>query len=198
MTGTVRLWDARSGEALANWNVDGGPVAVAFSPSNDRIAVGTLAFPRLPVSTPGPIATLGTILVLKTTSARPLLRLATSSGLSSLVFTTDGTAIVYGGQLDSAARIVDARSGRALAVLRGHDDAVTQVAVSPDGTRIVTGSADRTVRIWDAQRYDSLLTLRLQGAVDDVTVSPDGAALAAAASGQVLIWRSGLSAEPLK
>src|SRR5580658_3739076 len=39
----------------------------------------------------------------------------------------------------------------ALAVLSGHTDQVRSAAYSPDGTRIVTASADRTARIWDAR-----------------------------------------------
>ncbi|PVF96824.1 WD40 repeat-like protein [Serendipita vermifera] len=34
--------------------------------------------------------------------------------------------------------------------LTGHDDFVTHFSISPDGTRIVSGSDDGTVRIWDA------------------------------------------------
>ena len=34
--------------------------------------------------------------------------------------------------------------------LQGHSDFVFSVAYSPDGKRIVSGSGDRTVRIWDA------------------------------------------------
>ncbi|KAG2353383.1 hypothetical protein BDR07DRAFT_1433503 [Suillus spraguei] len=32
--------------------------------------------------------------------------------------------------------------------LRGHVDSVNSVSFSPDGTRIVTGSDDKTVRLW--------------------------------------------------
>ncbi|MBN81939.1 MAG: hypothetical protein CMJ70_17550 [Planctomycetaceae bacterium] len=35
-------------------------------------------------------------------------------------------------------------------MLKGHDDEVWSVAFSPDGQRIVSGSNDKTLKIWDA------------------------------------------------
>jgi len=37
-----------------------------------------------------------------------------------------------------------------VAELRGHEDYVHAVAWSPDGTRLISASGDRTVRIWDS------------------------------------------------
>jgi WD40 repeat protein len=41
---------------------------------------------------------------------------------------------------------------RALLELRGHADCVTSVGFSPDGTHIVSGSRDSSIRIWDVRR----------------------------------------------
>ena len=43
-----------------------------------------------------------------------------------------------------------------LAVLSGHRDQVHSAAYSPDGTRIVTASEDKTARVWDARTGSSL------------------------------------------
>ena len=48
---------------------------------------------------------------------------------------------------------------RVRAVLRGHRNVVTSLAVSWDGRLAVTGSADRTVRIWDASTGETVRQL---------------------------------------
>jgi len=45
----------------------------------------------------------------------------------------------------------DAESGRAPAILIGHNSDVRTVAFSPDGKGVVTTSSDEAARVWDAK-----------------------------------------------
>jgi WD40 repeat protein len=71
---------------------------------------------------------------------------------------------------------VGCKDGRAAeGAARTHTDYVTSVAFSPDGNRIVSGSDDKSVRVWDAKTGEQLR--ELQGHTDSVTsvaFSPDG------------------------
>jgi eukaryotic-like serine/threonine-protein kinase len=46
--------------------------------------------------------------------------------------------------------VIDVASRQQVAELRGHTDYVHAVAWSPDGTRLVSGSGDFTVHVWDS------------------------------------------------
>ena len=79
-------------------------------------------------------------------------------------------------------------------VLKGHEGGVISVSWSPDGKRIVSGSRDKTLRIWDASSGQSLQTLEGHSAgVDSVAWSPDGHRIGSVGGsiGQSLrIWES--------
>ena len=60
--------------------------------------------------------------------------------------------------------------------LADHDDVVTSVAFSPNGRHVVSGSWDKTVRVWDVQTGQSVMD-PLKGhnrCVTSVAFSPDG------------------------
>ncbi len=41
--------------------------------------------------------------------------------------------------------------GQVLRVLEAHTDSVNAVAISTDGSKLVSGSADNTVRVWSME-----------------------------------------------
>src|SRR5207249_3604363 len=86
----------------------------------------------------------------------------------------------------------DAVTGQLLHTLRGHTDPVTSATFSPDGTRILTASDDRTVRVWDARTGATLDILRdPESAVNDATYSSDGKRiLVAMLDGRVVVYRA--------
>src|SRR5262249_34409595 len=50
---------------------------------------------------------------------------------------------------DGCLRLWDVATGKELRCFRGHREAVTSVAFSPDGRRALSCSGDGTVRLWD-------------------------------------------------
>ena len=49
------------------------------------------------------------------------------------------------------------------------------MAFSPDGKRIVSGSEDKTVKVWDCDKGKEILSLKGHtGPVTSVAISPDG------------------------
>ncbi|PAV17406.1 WD40 domain containing protein [Pyrrhoderma noxium] len=67
---------------------------------------------------------------------------------------------------------------RLISILKGHSASVTAVTYSPDGSRIVSGSEDNTIRVWDAKNSRHRLVCRpITGHTDrvsSVSFSPDG------------------------
>jgi len=68
----------------------------------------------------------------------------------------------------------------ALRVLQGHEGNVLTAQFSPDGSRIVTNSDDKTARVWDAATGSLLATLLHTERVQDVEFSPDGSRIVTA------------------
>ena len=71
--------------------------------------------------------------------------------------------------------------------------------LSPDGKRIVTGSEDKTAKIWDATTGAEMLTLKVHANVDSVAFSPDGKRIATGnQDGTAIIWFSEVDAGPVE
>jgi WD40 repeat protein len=73
----------------------------------------------------------------------------------------------------------------------GHRGTVGAVAFTPDSTVLVSGSGDKTARLWDARSGKLLQTLEGHpGSVNAVALSADGRLLATAGEdGTVRLWQ---------
>lgn len=65
---------------------------------------------------------------------------------------------------------------------------VDSLRYTADGRYLVSGSTDKTVRIWDATTYQLLQTLNAPGLVSSVVVRPDSGMVAASTGKIVTIW----------
>ena len=81
--------------------------------------------------------------------------------------------------------------------LRGHGGPVRAIAVTPDGTRAISGSFDQSAIVWALERGVALGVLRVhEGAVNAVAVLPDGRFATAGEEGGIAIWRADDFATP--
>ena len=76
------------------------------------------------------------------------------------------------------------------AELKGHSDRVFSVAFSPGGSHVVSGSADNTIRIWNAMKGETEAELRgHSNSVNSVAFSPDGSRIVSGSfDNTVRIW----------
>jgi WD40 repeat protein len=88
------------------------------------------------------------------------------------------------GRGDGAIQLLEIASGKILDTYRGHADAVTAVAFAPGGTRFLSGSRDKTIRLWDVKVPEKSLETWPDhpSAVSGMAISSDGKMLVSGCS----------------
>jgi WD40 repeat protein len=92
---------------------------------------------------------------------------------------------------DNTVRILDASTGQPYGgVLKGHGDAINEMAFSPDGRVLATTSDDKTVRLWDwrnGRQIGEPMTGHKDG-VQTVDFSDDGRRLISRSVDSIRVW----------
>jgi hypothetical protein len=99
---------------------------------------------------------------------------------------------------DHTVRVCQSFSGKTMRTLSGHTDWVYCVASTPDGSKLASGSADGTVKLWNQAAGRELATLvHLSPGSDDwLIVTPQGHY--ATSSDGAVRWKEAESSTPLK
>jgi WD40 repeat protein len=174
---TLRLWDVSSGRELRQFQGHEDLVtSVVFSPDGKRALSGGIE---------------GEVLLWDLDRDRPLEAFrfgASVKHVHHVAFAPDGKRAVV--CADRGVFLVDAATGEVRQHLQGHTQAAVHAAFSPDGHRILSGSDDGTLRLWDATTDQSVRVLAgHESGVTSVSFSPDGRrALSAGSDATVRLW----------
>jgi len=176
--GTLAIWDLAGERRTARLTGHSGKVAaIATTPDGRRAA--SAGWDR-------------TVRVWDLETGAQVFELAARDNVNAVQFSPDGKKILAGNS-DGSIQIWRAADGSQLAVLNGHDFAVTALDLSADGRLAVSGSVDETVQLWDPEQGERALTLFGHvGPVLTVALSADRALVASGGiDGTVRVWRRG-------
>jgi WD40 repeat protein len=185
--GSFLVWDVTAAGSLRS-PIGGGSssiTSIAFSPDGQKLAVGDKDG-RLVLHDVG---TIGRSLLGETR----IHRVVTTPGVA---FTTDkrhpvlasigpdNTIMLWAGETPE----------RLDPSLHGQTMGVTVLAISPDGTRLVSGGADGTLVLWDVVKRSPITPPRdaHEGAVSNLAFSADGKKIVSSGTrGTLQVWDSG-------
>lgn len=189
--GTVRVWDATTGEDRFDMDAGKKPISmVRWSPDGSRIAASNWD---------------GEVHVLDAREGgtdHRVIKLPEGEvygAANCVAWSPDGSRIVCGSK-DRTARVFDAASGELLGTVE-HDGWVTAAVFTPDGKRLVTGGEDNLIRVWDVATFAPVLSggagAILRGharGVGTLAFESDGMLVSAGADSIVKRWEIGASA----
>ena len=183
--GSATIWDVVTGQELLTVNVpDYYMIVAVFTPDGKRLVTG---------GDDG----IARFWDLEITPGKELFSITFDYQIGppdAFAFSPDGKYLAVGtGTIGKVWKLEELQANpaaRPLFILFGHQNNINSLAFTPDGSRLVTGSADSTAKIWDASTGQELFTLAGgMGNINSMAISPDGIhPLTAHSDGKVKIW----------
>jgi len=135
--GNVTAWSVAKGKELATYELGKGSAAhaVAVTADGKTLAVGLAD---------------GTVILADAASGKELRRGKLADSVNALAFAPNGKLLAAGTQ-DEKLFLFDPATAQVATTLSGHGRPILGVAFTPDGTRLISGSMDMTVRIWSVK-----------------------------------------------
>jgi WD40 repeat protein len=171
--GTVRSYEVKSRRSQRLASDDTQKLAVAIDRNGRRIAV----------------AGEGPLIRVDALDGRARLELRDGNAdVNDLAFSPDAKHLASASE-DGKARIFDVKTGRREHILSGHMGAISSVAYSARGDRIVTGGTDATIRIWRVDGGAPIVLLGHQGSVKTAVFNDRGDRVVSTGDdGTVRVW----------
>ena len=175
-SGTIRLWDATTGEQLGTLEGHEGHLWGLAVSSNGTL-IASAGFDRTVRLWD---AESGKIIRTMTGHAGPIRGLAFSSGGDRIASASD----------DKTVKVWDTKTGEEVITMNGHTESVSGVAFSPDGKQLAsTSSRDKTLRIWDSRTGEQIkIDHQSRPELRRLAFSPDGTRLGSITYGSYLLW----------
>jgi WD40 repeat protein len=175
----LRLWEVDTGRVRRRFVGHVAPIErLALSPDGKLLASSCLG---------------GTLRLWDTDTGKEIRSLPIDKGfrVHSMTFTPDSKHFAFDTRPGYGIQLVDVAEGKVIRTFKGHENTVSGLAFSADGTTLISGGHDSTIRAWDVasgqerRRYGDKKT-----AVRCLALAPDGKTLTYGTypDGMVHIW----------
>jgi WD40 repeat protein len=168
--GNARIWNLQGQLQEFVPSADNAPTALAFLPDHRQLVVGgqknlvrvhrRALVKALPVS---------------------------QSPLTALAWSADGQFVLTGAS-DKTLKLWNVTDGTMARQFFGQADVPRSIAITKDGTKAIAGCDDKSLRVWNYSDANLLATLLLESAPRVISVSADGARIAAAEKTTLRVW----------
>lgn len=173
----VKVWDTKTGDLLRTLRHNNDVRALDISPSGEVLASGGVD---------------GTVRLWDLRTGQTIRRMKTDSWITSIVYHPKGDHVALGNRNGSVKiwQLGINSKPRLLHSLNAHKGAVAGLAFSPDGRTLASGSADKTIKVWDVAQGNILKAFAGHAEeIRSLAFSTDGHTLASSSNDEtVKLW----------